>query len=110
MERIKRAFKKFVTWVKERRWWITITSVLTMIIVAQEAAMKSEHRWNVDLLNKSLSVTKDPDSYIEGEMQKLSDLVADELENSIIGDGIPKEDVDSICWGLRNSWHNFIYD
>ena len=110
MERIKRAFKKFVTWVKENRWWLTITGVLSMIIAAQETAMKSEHRWNADLLDKTLAATKDPDSYIEREMQKLSDLVADELENSMEGDSIPKEEVGSICWGLRNDWHNFIYD
>ena len=110
MKERKGAFKKALSWAKENRWWLRITGVLAVIVLGQRVALKSEHKWNADLLNKLLDVTKDPDKYAEDRIQDTCNLLAEMLENSMEGDVLSKESVGDIVWGLKNDWHNFLYD
>ena len=116
--------KKFWTWTKKNWKWLGITGGLSAVVLAQAIVLKKVYgvnesiiNTNEDLLNMLESLNKDvdpdtcvPPKYVNVWMEKLAEVLASDLENSMDGEGVSKENVESICWWLRNDWHNYIYD
>lgn len=116
--------KKFWTWTKKNWKWLGITGGMSVVVLAQAIVLRKVCGVNEDLIatNKDLlnalesfNADVDPDTclppkYVNVWMEKLAEILASDLENSMNGEGIPKDDVEAICWSLRNDWHNYIYD
>lgn len=110
--------KKFLAWTKKNWKWLGITGGMSAVILVQAIVLRKVCGVNEDLIatNKDLLNTDvdpntcDPPKYVNVWMEKLAEVLASDLENSMDGEGIPKEDVEAICWSLRNDWHNYIYD